>query len=100
MKLIYLGVNKSPSFYVVRSETNIRGFSQTIEVNDVLIFDTQLQAAYRVTGLTKRDYKGKFLNQEDAKNSFFDATVERLTPDEVKDFKGDHNKHLFENIYV
>lgn len=46
MKLIYIGHANSPDFYTQRTESNIKGYSKTIEQNDLFYFDRKLEGGY------------------------------------------------------
>jgi hypothetical protein len=95
MKLVYMGhICKAPSFYVRATETRIEGYSKSLEAGDIIIFDKSLEKpAYRVLDMTRRNYNGVFKNAEDGKNAFFDASVERITPQEALDLRDNHH-HL------
>lgn len=89
MKAIYIGhFNKSPHFYTQIKGNNVKGYSKTIEVGDLLVFDTLLETRpLKVLEVSKRNYCGVFQNPNDAINAFFDAMVEPINDDEIKSLR-------------
>lgn len=92
-KLIYIGHNgNAQSFYTKLTNDNVKGYSKTIEENDILVFDKQLErVSLRVVSVTKRNYNGVFANPEDAVNAFFDSKVVPLSDEEILLMRQDKN---------
>lgn len=88
-KAIYLGHNgRAKSFYTQIKGNNVKGYSKTIEENDLLVFDKDLQERpLRVVDVKKRNYNGVFENPEDAINAFFDANTIPISDDELKELR-------------
>lgn len=72
--------------------SNITGYSKTIQSGDIIVFDRQLrQACYRVGEVVRRDFNGSFDNPEDAINNHFDASITKLTQEEIFELDKDDN---------